>query len=195
MYTITSDRQFEIIQSAGKLLMEKGVKGLTTKNLAQAMNFSESALYRHFKNKEDIVVLLLNYMLQNMEERMANIMVSKSSASQNLSIVFENQFNFFKENPHSIVAILSEGLFNETERINSAILKIVKFKTNILYELIQKAKSDKQFHNGFQTSALAHVLMGTFRLMLLKWKISKFEIDLVSQGNEMMQTTIKLMSI
>ena len=44
-----TDRQIEIIEASGKILMEKGILGLTTKNLAQKMNFSESALYRHFK--------------------------------------------------------------------------------------------------------------------------------------------------
>jgi TetR/AcrR family fatty acid metabolism transcriptional regulator len=43
MIESTSKRQQEIIESAGKLLMEKGVKGLTTKNLAHEMGFSESA--------------------------------------------------------------------------------------------------------------------------------------------------------
>ena len=62
-----SKRQHEIIASAGKLLMEKGIKGLTTKNLAQEMGFSESALYRHFTNKEDIVVLLLQHQVLVMQ--------------------------------------------------------------------------------------------------------------------------------
>ena len=62
----TSKRQQEIIESAGKLLMEKGIKGLTTKNLAIEMEFSESALYRHFKNKEDIILLLIHlFQLKN----------------------------------------------------------------------------------------------------------------------------------
>ena len=58
-----SKRQQEIIESAGKLLMEKGIKGLTTKNLAQEMEFSESALYRHFKNKEDIILCILKHII------------------------------------------------------------------------------------------------------------------------------------
>ena len=69
MVETTSKRQQEIIESAGKLLIEKGIKGLTTKNLAQEMGFSESALYRHFNNKEDIIVLLLDYLFGKMRSR------------------------------------------------------------------------------------------------------------------------------
>ncbi|MCB0409114.1 MAG: helix-turn-helix transcriptional regulator, partial [Flavobacteriales bacterium] len=45
-----SDRQIEIIVAATKLISEKGIQNLTTKNLAAEMSFSEPALYRHFKN-------------------------------------------------------------------------------------------------------------------------------------------------
>ncbi|MFN5416495.1 MAG: TetR/AcrR family transcriptional regulator, partial [Flavobacteriia bacterium] len=56
-----SNRQIELIEAAGKLLSTAGISGLTTKNLAKEMNFSESAIYRHFKSKEDIIVEMLNY--------------------------------------------------------------------------------------------------------------------------------------
>ena len=55
-------RQFEIIEAAGKILTSSGVGGLTIKNLAKEMQFSESAIYRHFKSKEDIIVAMLNYL-------------------------------------------------------------------------------------------------------------------------------------
>lgn len=89
-----SKRQQEIIASAGKLLMEKGIKGLTTKNLAQEMGFSESALYRHFANKEDIIVLLLNHLAISMKARLEAIVQSEATASGKLTAVFNSQFQF-----------------------------------------------------------------------------------------------------
>ncbi|MBK7754593.1 MAG: helix-turn-helix transcriptional regulator [Flavobacteriales bacterium] len=46
-------RQLEIMEAAGQLMTESGYAALTTKRLAERMGFSEPALYRHFKNKED----------------------------------------------------------------------------------------------------------------------------------------------
>ena len=44
MTKIISDRQLEIIEAAGKILTASGVSGLTIKNLAREMKFSESAI-------------------------------------------------------------------------------------------------------------------------------------------------------
>jgi TetR/AcrR family transcriptional regulator, fatty acid metabolism regulator protein len=194
MEETTSKRQQEIIESAGKLLMEKGIKGLTTKNLAQEMAFSESALYRHFKNKEDIIVLLLDYLESNIKERL-NIISKKDSTSQEkLKQLFSSQFYFFSNNPHFVVAILSEGLFDESEKINQSIMKIINYKIELITKIIEVGKENNEFTNSIETQEIVHIIMGSFRMMMLKWKFSKFEIDLINQGNKIMNITIKLVS-
>jgi AcrR family transcriptional regulator len=193
MIDSTSKRQQEIIESAGKLLMQKGVKGLTTKNLALEMNFSESALYRHFKNKEDIVVLLLDYLGSNIKERL-NIISEKNSTSEDkLKQLFTSQFEFFNQNTHFVVAILSEGLFDESEKINQSIMKIIYYKMELITKIIEVGKENNEFTKSIETQEIVHIIMGSFRMMMLKWKFSKFEIDLINQGNKIMDTVIKLL--
>ena len=89
--------------------MDKGVKGLTTKNLAIEIGFSESALYRHFKNKEDIIVLLLDHLYNNIKERLEETQKNNNAPSEKLKAIFRSQFHYFSHNPHFIIAILSEG--------------------------------------------------------------------------------------
>ena len=190
----TSKRQHEIIESAGRLLMDKGVKGLTTKNLALEMGFSESALYRHFKNKEDIIVLLLDHLYNNIKERLEETQKNDNAPSEKLKAIFKSQFHYFSHNPHFIIAILSEGLFDETEKINRSILKIIAYKTNLISNIIEEGKQIQEFNNEISTPEMVHIILGSFRLMMLKWKFSKFEIDLVQQGNAIMTTAIKLIT-
>lgn len=190
----TSQRQYEIIQAAGKLLIEKGVKGLTTKNLAAEMGFSESALYRHFKNKEDIIVFLLEFLKQNIEQRLTEIAYSSAKPTEKLSQIFNSQFVYFSQNPHFVVAILSEGLFDETEKIYNTMLKIVQYKVQIISGIIEQAKLQNEILETISTADMVHILMGSFRLMMLKWKISKFQLNLIEQGNALMQININLLT-
>jgi len=190
----TSKRQHEIIESAGRLLMDKGVKGLTTKNLALEMGFSESALYRHFKNKEDIIVLLLDHLYNNIKERLEETQKNDNAPSEKLKAIFRSQFHYFSQHPHFIIAILSEGLFDESEKINNSILKIIAYKTNLISNIIEEGKQNQEYNNEISTPEMVHIILGSFRLMMLKWKISKFEIDLVQQGNAIMTTAIKLIT-
>ena len=56
-----SDRQKEIIDVSLELIAEKGIQGLTIKNLAKKIGFSESATYRHYENKTQILIAVLDF--------------------------------------------------------------------------------------------------------------------------------------
>ncbi len=194
MQEITTNRRIEIIEAAGKLLMAKGVKGLTTKNLSIELGFSESALYRHFRNKEDIVVLLINYLESNIKERLQPIYENTNlTSSEKLLSIFNSQFTFFQQNPHFIIAILSEGLFNETDKINSSILKVINYKLQLLSSIIDEGKKESVLKTTITTEEMVHIIIGSFRMMMLKWKFSGFQIDLITNGNSIMNTTINLL--
>lgn len=194
MIETTTNRQIEIIEVAGRLLMDKGVKGLTTKNLSIELGFSESALYRHFKNKEDIIVLLINYLETKIKERLQPIYDNNLlSPIDKLITLFNSQFSYFQQNPHFIVAILSEGLFDETEKINASIMKIIDYKTQLIAAIIDDAKQKNLFNPEISTPDMVHIIVGSFRMTMLKWKFSGFQFDLVSNGNSIMNTTINLL--
>ncbi len=62
-----TDRQQEIINVSLELIAESGIQGLTIKNLAKKIGFSESAIYRHYENKIQILLAILDFFKQNTE--------------------------------------------------------------------------------------------------------------------------------
>jgi AcrR family transcriptional regulator len=121
--------------TTNEILIEKGIKGLTTKTVAAKMNFSESAIYRHFKSKEEILIALLLLLKQNMRIRLAAEIKSEKTASDNFKAVFASQFNYFKRNPHFVVAVLSDGLIDESTEIKAVILQLMQNKMQILSQI------------------------------------------------------------
>lgn len=87
-----TDRQFEIIEAAGNILTQSGVSGLTIKNLAKEMKFSESAIYRHFSSKEKIIIALLEYLANDMDKRFKTALSIDLPIESKFKILFQNQF-------------------------------------------------------------------------------------------------------
>ena len=170
--TTISDRQFEIIAAAGNILSASGVSGLTIKNLAKAMHFSESAIYRHFDSKEEIVVAMLGYLAENMDERLKQVVSGQKDPREKLEAIFLNQFGFFAQNPHFVVAVFSDGLMEESQKINAAILRIMQVKMNHLLPVIMQGQQQGLFTNAITTEELMHIIMGSFRLQMFKWRIA-----------------------
>lgn len=189
-----SERQREIIEVSGKILINKGIKGLTTKNLALEMGFTESAIYRHFKTKEDIIVHLLNVLYLDIESRLGEIMNEPITSSEKIKRVFKSQYRFFQQHPHFTIAILSEGLFDESKRIHNAVMKIIGLKSSLINQIIMQGCKSNEFTRKIDQEDMIHILMGTFRLQLLKWKFSKFSLDLEKEGNKRIASIIQLIT-
>jgi len=194
MKTKVSSRQQEIIEVSGKILLEKGIKGLTTKSLAAEMNFSESAIYRHFPSKEAILELLLNELYTSMSTRLNRLVDEKTHAIKNLEVIFNSQFHFFAENLHFLIAILSEGLIDESTTIQNTMMKIMKMKMRILREIIERGKNNNEIISSVETDALLHIVLSSFRMQMFKWKMAHFQFNNIEEGNKIMCTTLKLIA-
>lgn len=189
--TITN-RQLEIIEAAGKILTASGVGGLTIKNLAKEMKFSESAIYRHFASKEEIIIALLEFLAENMDKRLSIAIEGKNESEEKFTELFQNQLSFFNNNPHFVVAVFSDGLMEESQRINETISSIMRVKMKHLMPIILEGQQENAFTNVVAADDLAHIVMGTFRLQMYQWRVANFQFDIMENGNQKIQSLLKI---
>ena len=196
MQTITkmeiTPRQLEIIEAAGKLLTVSGVSGLTIKNLAKEMKFSESAIYRHFTSKEEIIIAMLDYVAEVIDQRLNKVILVDDDPETKFNALFQSQFNFFTNNTHFVVAVFSDGLMEESQRINEIINRLMSVKVKHLTPIIIEAQQKGVFTNSVTSDELMSIVMGTFRLLMYKWRIANFEFDLKRNGENMVQSLLTL---
>ena len=188
--TELSDRQLDIIEAAGKILTASGVGGLTIKNLAKEMKFSESAIYRHFKSKEEIIISMLTYLCETMDERLSSVTPSNEPPEEQLKTLFQNQLDFFNKNKHFVVAVFSDGLLDESQRINEIIFKLIRVKMKYLMPIIMEGQQKGVFTNAIATEELMHIIIASFRLQMFKWRLANFEFDILQSGNNMIQSIL-----
>lgn len=186
-----STRQIEIIVSAGKLLTKNGSSGLTIKNLAKAMNFSEAALYRHFRSKEDIIVSCLDYITCELDNHF-NQLDKSVPASDRFTNYFNCLLSYFHENPHFLTVGFSDGLFELTEPITVACANFNSILQKHLIPIIMDGKLDGTFPMEVHSEKIVHIVIATIRLHLSKWRISNFTSDVQRGGIDLAYTLLAL---
>lgn len=188
-----SERQIEIIEAAGKILTVAGIGGLTTKKLAKEMGFSEAAIYRHFSGKEEILIALLEFLCKNMDQRLEMAIQEGGDPESKFRSVFANQFQFFSKHPHFVVAVFSEGLLEESQRINQVISQLMQVKMKYLKLAISSGQESGVFSKEISLEDMIHHVMGSFRLLMFKWRISNFQFDLQERGESIVDSLLVLM--
>ena len=136
-----TERQLEIIESAGKILTISGVGGLTIKKLAKEMGFSEAALYRHFKSKEELAVHTLDHQFMKTTQQIEETLSHKQqSPLQTLFAILEMMSA--KQKAQKKESHISGCYFGNFTLELSAESKAVRNKVKSIFD---------QFLNNFET--------------------------------------------
>ena len=187
------ERQLDIIEAAGTLLTRSGVGGLTIKNLAAELEFSEAALYRHFTSKEEIIISMLQYLTSNMDERLTAATEKITDPTTKFRYLFKSQFSFFSQNPHFVVAVFSDGLMDASSRINEKTLQLMEVKGKHLMPILLEGQKTGVFTTELSAKDLLHISIGSFRLQMYKWKADNFEFNIEKRGNGIIDSLLKLL--
>jgi AcrR family transcriptional regulator len=187
-------RQLEIIEAAGQLVTEDGFAALTTKRLAERMHFTEAALYRHFKSKEEILVTMLHHLASNIDERLASLAEAHPEPAERVRAMFDSQFTYFQKNPQYLMAIFATGVLEASQGIDAGIERIMVVKRRHLLNAIKDGQRSGAFTSDHSAETLTHIIMGTFRLHMLQWRMSGRSFDVRKKGRTIIGAALDLIT-
>lgn len=187
-------RQIEIINAATELINQGGIQQLTTKALAEKMEFSEPALYRHFKNKTDILSSVLNYFGIGLKTKMTELIQSENKGIEKLKQIIDFQFEHFSNHPAIVMVIFAETSFQYEEKLSNAVQNILKNKKQRVVSIIEQGQNDGSIRSDVDVNQLASIFMGSMRFTILQWRLNNYNFDLKKEGNTLWSTIQILLS-
>lgn len=188
-----SNRQLEIIDAAMKRIDEHGIQKLTISNLAADINLTEGALYRHFKNKNSILNGLLTYFIEEMDTRTDAILSQKDKdATELLRELFSSQLKKFTEKPAIVSVIFSEGIFQFNKDMNEKVSLMMKIMQKKISQIVESGQEQGEFSKTLVVNATATIIMGSMRMVVLKWKVSGHKSNLLNDGLSVLNGILKL---
>jgi len=191
---LKTERQIEITEVALELISEKGIQGLTIKNLAKKVGITEPAIYRHYDSKTDILIAVLELFKQNTEQLFENELNNDSKAIDKIEHLFTRHFASFSATPSLVSVIFSEEIFRNEPVLIAKIAEVIDKNDKILTTIIVNGQKTGEIRSDIEANYLSTIIMGTLRLFVKKWQFSAFSYDLPREGKELINS-IKLLII
>ena len=189
-----TERQIEIMEAATLRIDKFGIQELTIKNLASDLSLSEAALYRHFKSKNEILLGLLTYFILEMNERLALIIEDKEKQpSELLKKVFVSQLNTFVQKPAIVSVIFSEGIFQFNKELSDKVSTMMALMQKNINALIVRGQNEGVYGKLLGADTITTIIMGSMRMVVLKWKLSGNKSNLVSDGKNVLNGLLKML--
>ncbi len=183
-----TERQIQIIESALELIAEKGIQGLTIKNLSKKIGVSEPAIYRHFESKNAILLTILNNFKQ-MAGMMAGMIPSvEGTAFDKIEFMFSKIIQLFIESPSYVSVIFSEELFKNDEKLKNNIIEVLNQNEQTIEGIIRTGQKKGNVRTDIDSKNLALIVMGSLRFLVKQWDIKGQNKNLKKEGNQLLNS-------
>lgn len=189
-----TERQQEIISTALDLINEKGIQGLTIKNLSKKLGITEPAIYRHFDNKIQILITLLDLLQNNTRVIFEAELNSDETAVRKIERLFGKHFKSFAEMPSLASVVFSEEIFRNEEKLISKISEVIDYNSRTLLDILKEGQRKNEIRSDINVDHLVVFIMGALRLFVKKWQFAKFSFDLQKEGNKLIQSVKLIIS-
>jgi TetR/AcrR family fatty acid metabolism transcriptional regulator len=179
-----------IIDEAIKIIHAQGYEAFSIRELAKRVKISEPAIYRHFLNKEDIILGILNRMLDFDHLLETQILASKT-AQNKLKHFIQFHFDFLENNLEMASILFDEDIFNRSKVLRKRLLSIIHKRKTLLTAIIEEGKSSKEIID-VNTQDLLAIIFGMIRMIILEWRLSNFGFSLSQRGKSAIKSLDEL---
>lgn len=187
-----TERQQEIIETALDLINERGIQGLTIKNLSKKLGITEPAIYRHFENKIQILVALLDLLKHNTRIIFEAELNSDEKAVLKIERLFKKHFKLFAEMPSMASVVFSEEIFRNEEKLTTKIAEVIEHNNQTVLAILKEGQKKNEVRTDINAGHLVIFIMGALRLFVKKWQFAGFSFNLEKEGDKLIESVKNL---
>ena len=179
-------RRESIIISTIGVLNEVGLQNLSTKLIAKREGVSEGTLFRHFKNKTEIMIGVIDHFSQ------FDNAIIETSMKRELSPIetirhFVCSYAEYYENYPEITALIQayDSLMRDSE-LSDKVRSIINKRSNFIIETVKEGQKNGTIKSDISSELLEDLITGGSREICLKWRMAKFNFSIKDRTLEML---------
>jgi AcrR family transcriptional regulator len=174
-------RREQIAEAALTLVVEQGLGAVTVRRVAEAVGISAAALYRHYKNKADILQAVLE---EHHEMHMANIRKARTQTNSSLEalrLLYTTVMQLVERYRALPVVFLSDILWFEEPRLKNLKMEHHHAMRDTLIELITQGQGQGEIRTDIRAEELFVHYLGLIAMPALMLARDTSEVDMPRQ--------------
>ena len=189
----TQVRQAEIVQAALGVIGRLGVSGLTIHEVALAAGMSEANIYRHFRNKQDVVKSVVEFIGSQVISRASQLAAGSGKPLDKLDKVIFAHTEMIAKNPGIPRLLFSDGGIATGGRIAQIMSSRIESFQTTLTGLLEAAVAEGAVREGIKARETAITIMGMIQFSVLRWIGNQAEGRLVDEVMQLWENFRKLL--
>ena len=177
----TEIRQEQIVQAAMNLIASQGLRKLSVAAISNKIGLVPSAIYRHFKSKDDVLDMILDFI---QEKVLTNIRITCKETSEpmdRLQSILKRHVETLRENQAIPRIIFTEDVFTGNPKRRNKVYGIVAGYLEGVNEIIQDGQKKGQIRSDIDSKTVALMFLGMIQPGAILWFLSDGKFDISKQ--------------
>ncbi|HHF52680.1 MAG TPA: TetR/AcrR family transcriptional regulator [Candidatus Aminicenantes bacterium] len=179
-------RKKEIIETTLKIVDKYGIKGMTVARIAKEVGFAESALYRHFHSKKEIIEFILEEAATAAQLQFKEIIDSEDDSINKLKSLLKIHLEFLEAFPGLFKIIYSDEIHIGEKSLLNKLDSLINDLTGSIKKIIDKGKTTDKFRSDLNSTIAAVHFLGIVQTSFSYWTIKNREISLSQTGDHLL---------
>lgn len=180
----TQVRQEQITLAALRMIGDKGIRGATTAEIAAAAGISEGNLYRHFRNKDEVIKSVID----KIGSDLASILESATDSAEpldSLEAIFKRHLSYIEEHVGIPRTIFTEEVLVLNESLRSCVRSNLMAYFRGVRAVIERGQKTGVINRKMNPDAVTTMLIGTINFSALRWIIDNFSSSLAGEAERL----------
>lgn len=168
---MSSNRKEAVLDQAMELIIENGLSELTMSKVAGRMGFTEPAMYRHFRNKQDLIISMIRRQSGCFDE-----IFQQFDLGEPPDIFLPRYFEILLQHLEKVRGVtllfLSESAFNRDPAIREELLEMFHSQIGRITTYLEQAAARGEIRPTVDPAVAALVFMGTVQAFTTRFLLS-----------------------
>ncbi|UMZ73275.1 TetR/AcrR family transcriptional regulator [Natranaerofaba carboxydovora] len=169
-----------IIEAATKVIAQNGYYEAKVSQIAKEAELGDGTVYLYFKNKQDILISVMEEKMGNFLNLLEKRLKTKSSSLDKLYLLVDTHFNFLAED-FNLALFTQVELRQANKEIRAGIEPSLKTYYNIILQVLEQGIEEKVFSENLNKRAAASMIFGTLDETVTSWVMADGKFDILAR--------------
>lgn len=177
-------RREALVLTAIDIIEELGIQGLTTREIAKRQEVSEATIFRHYRNKNELLSAVLDYYVQFDADIFQSVRLAGLKPLEAIRLSMMEYAEYYQNYPAiTAIAQLYDVLRYNKELVDK-IVEIQHSRTAQLQQLVEAAQKSGDMADKPDSELIAVMILGLMREIGLNWRLYNYKFSLKDRTRE-----------
>jgi TetR/AcrR family transcriptional regulator len=177
-YQSTKIRRKQIAAAAARIIVKYGSEHVTTKKIAEEVGISETAIYRHFKSKEE----LLSFLIEDVEVILLSEIKMNDTASpytiETLEKIIKTHMTHVVKRRGVSFQIIAEIISLGSKILNKQAYNVINKYIGRIRDILDEGSKAGVIRQDIDLDAAATLFFGMTQGLVNAWALSHYSFNL-----------------